>query len=140
MKPIAFLVATLAVWASLVLPASAAFFCDQMDEFDCVDPGGHTQSVSPPPPTHPVGQPFPDSNVYLLCLPFVDENGSKGHRCAAFTNGAPPALPQGPRFPVRDFSTTTTGNASAPTPTPREDASSTGATERLLVTPLSLEA
>ena len=91
MKTIAFLVA---VWAAHVLPAfpaSAAFFCDPIDasDFDCEEPGGHRQPASPPP-THPVGP--PSSDVYLICLPFVDENGSEGHRCAAFSNGGLPFL------------------------------------------------
>jgi hypothetical protein len=93
MKTIAFLVA---VWAAHVLPAfsaSAAFLCDPLDasDLDCVEPGGHRQPA-PPPPTNPVGPPH--SDVYLICLPFSDENGSEGHRCAAFDNsGAPLILP-----------------------------------------------
>ena len=83
-----------AVWAAHVLPAfsaSAAFLCDPIDasDLDCVDPGGHRQLASAPP-TNPVGP--PPSDVYLICLPF-DENGSAGHRCAAFDNEGLPVLP-----------------------------------------------
>jgi hypothetical protein len=93
MKWIAYLLAALAVWAAGMLPASAALFCDQMGEFDCVEPGRHRQPA-PPPPTNPGGPPFPPADVYLLCLPFVDENGLEGHRRAAFTNGGLPVLDQ----------------------------------------------